>query len=779
MTRKDPKTCERRHNVKLCWSCDNTLSTLDHRERTKVYVNVGAWQNGHSDFALISGPSIAICTWGNFMNEAHLHDESEDNHVRIEGVCEPRCVRNPKDKWLSKSGKIKEFLGGAPLGPGQSRYGRAMVGYTAPGNVRFTAEGELIVLFGDCHVHLFKSWVCDNFVKPTAGDTGDEELAHGYFRVRESLIRDFVSFITYAREFASQSSKDVEIIQLGDLYEVWEVQGMFELAYQTFEMMRGGDKELAERRFDDSLLSFPSRFRERRNELPCDWAALADYWDLGHHPECYAERWAKAATPSDVIAMLVHRYGGRVLATEDRVGWFGMADSVEKGWWNPPIRRLRTRNEPLDFRNDAAVISAIQKEYKHQVPVDFWKSFTGVRGNHDTEAPNRHIERHFGSSTVSVTETAHSDPAQSVAPPTGGAWAGKDYWPPNGVAGRKNARGKRCIWYEHGHAFDPFNNDSDYWRSPSRLSKALERGVRTVAGAGYHLTKGWLVGELLHPTGKYLQVGGQMQDLKAHTGTNGVVGRGGLVRYTEERARYILEHEAHVRLVALGHSHVPTLYEYTYDGATRRVETISCPTFDPKKAWIGPGHVVSGDLMIAGAYYWRGRVYNLEDITRMLDEDPSVVTRGIRWVELESEGKKIGPGLGGSGGIMVVYAYGYEDAKDFHVIHAPDLLSLKGWDWDLATGGPLGSALKGVRGIGRIVKTMDEFKKLAWTGQQLVKNFGALASKKGVYTFPINLGLHIWIGKKTGVTRSVGSGRTVPQEERKPEPAAHLELECP
>jgi hypothetical protein len=80
-------------------------------------------------------------------------------------------------------------------------------------------------------------------------------------------------------------------------------------------------------------------------------------------------------------------------------------------------------------------------------------------------------------------------------------------------------------------------------------------------------------------------------------------------------------------------------------------------------------------------------------------------------------------------------------------------------DFDLALIGPLSTVLKGLTGVGKVVKSMEAYGKLSYAAQELLKNKAFV--KKGVYTIPIpmaGLGVHVWAGRKYGETMLAGSG---------------------
>ena len=174
------------------------------------------------------------------------------------------------------------------------------------------------------------------------------------------------------------------------------------------------------------------------------------------------------------------------------------------------------------------------------------------------------------------------------------------------------------------------------------------------------------------------------------------------------------------------------------------------PPPKPKKqvsdVWLGVGEAHSGDLVILGYHNWNAIVYRLSS-----DADGNV-----DWASLTSHGLKLGGGLGGSGGAVAIFAHGIKKAGDFKA----------GFNWgnvdfDLAIGGQLSSALKGLKGVGKVIKTMGDYKKLTYVGQELAKNRAFV--KKGVYTIPIPLaggGVHVWVGRKYSETMLNSTGKS-------------------
>lgn len=162
------------------------------------------------------------------------------------------------------------------------------------------------------------------------------------------------------------------------------------------------------------------------------------------------------------------------------------------------------------------------------------------------------------------------------------------------------------------------------------------------------------------------------------------------------------------------------------------------------KIWLGIGEAHSGDLVALGYFNWNARLYRLGENEQ----------GNIDWVYLLSHGLKLGGGLGGSGGLIAVFAHGIENIGQFN-----SAFEWGDMDFDLALGAQLSSALKALKGIGKVVKTMEEYGKLKYAAEQLLKNKAFW--NKGVYTIDIPLaggGLHVWFGRKYGETFVAGHG---------------------
>jgi hypothetical protein len=167
-------------------------------------------------------------------------------------------------------------------------------------------------------------------------------------------------------------------------------------------------------------------------------------------------------------------------------------------------------------------------------------------------------------------------------------------------------------------------------------------------------------------------------------------------------------------------------------------------TPEPSEFWIGFGEGHSADLVLIGAYDWNARIYRMRP-----DSDGET-----EWAELSANGLKVGPGLGGSGDAILLFARGVKHPSQFD-----EARSWSGADFDLAFGGEFGAAIKTVRTLGKIVKGVEHWGKLRYAGEQLIKNKAFI--KPGLYIIPIpgaGAGMHVWAGKKYGVVNIIRHG---------------------
>lgn len=164
-----------------------------------------------------------------------------------------------------------------------------------------------------------------------------------------------------------------------------------------------------------------------------------------------------------------------------------------------------------------------------------------------------------------------------------------------------------------------------------------------------------------------------------------------------------------------------------------------------KNVWVGLAKSHSGDLFIIGAHDLTGKLFNLGD------ELPDV-----RNAIININGFKFGAGLGGSVGLSIVIAHGYYNAMAMNGVKG-------GMDFDISIGAKLGAFLKGFKGLGKAVDTIQKYKKMRYLTENAIKSIGI--HKPGIYTFPVPLagvGLHLWAGFKFGDVRVLRTGKGIP-----------------
>ena len=123
---------------------------------------------------------------------------------------------------------------------------------------------------------------------------------------------------------------------------------------------------------------------------------------------------------------------------------------------------------------------------------------------------------------------------------------------------------------------------------------------------------------------------------------------------------------------------------------------------------------------------------------------------GVAWAQF-------GVGLGGSVGGVFVIAHGYASSRNMHGVPVGE------WDFDLAIAAKIGDVLKGIKGIGKVVDTIQKYKKIRYLTETVIKNRGI--NQPGIYGIPIPLagiGLHVWIGFKFGEMTIFNSGKGIP-----------------
>ncbi|MEL7500060.1 MAG: hypothetical protein AAFN77_20840 [Planctomycetota bacterium] len=174
----------------------------------RFYMNVGSWgDNGKTDIALICGNLLVLASW-------------------LPKTPSQQQFANPKQQAdIESNAKLKSFF------QDSAAKGRGFV--MSHEIVRskkdvFSNESDLIIVVGDCHINLLKEWGPDNFIRMPNKTEFQQQ------RTRISMWEPFEEFVNFA---SGQTSKD-NLVHVGDLYDYWEAQNIFEhAAYVLYKLM--------------------------------------------------------------------------------------------------------------------------------------------------------------------------------------------------------------------------------------------------------------------------------------------------------------------------------------------------------------------------------------------------------------------------------------------------------------------------------------------------------------------------------------------------------------
>ncbi|MBN1212788.1 MAG: hypothetical protein JXA92_09450 [candidate division Zixibacteria bacterium] len=149
-----------------------------------VLLDAGAWQadqegTATTTFGLIAGSDIALCSW----LETYKGKLSDNVTPHIRNLLGYLQLKSPSRGYVIDQVYLKKPV---------------------------LESNRMLVLIPDLHLHYFKKKAWDNFI--TKKDWGEIE----------SLEDELVRFLTLTKDWAEHNGVDVEFIQLGDCYEMWE-----------------------------------------------------------------------------------------------------------------------------------------------------------------------------------------------------------------------------------------------------------------------------------------------------------------------------------------------------------------------------------------------------------------------------------------------------------------------------------------------------------------------------------------------------------------------------
>ena len=472
--------------------------------RIALYMNVGAWTGGMSTFGLVSRGEVALCSWLPFVPvPAQKHED-------------PGEVWRNKDSdsghsRVESGAPIHSFLTGAHSFDHQNDP-VVLASYTAGSSFTFLSNpNELKLFLPDMHMNVFRELPIDGFTRPT--DNGPV-----------SMVGHLAKMLAYVDAFRQTSAVTLSVYHLGDLYDTWHAQNVFYTAYKHSYTMNPQQKpktaNLRLRKAGGFLL----------NTTPFGaLETLFDKLDL------------KPRLPYD--------------KTDSRGRWL---------------------DQPLDFLDLSAIeqrIEDIHSGHKELTPA-MWAILKQnyIRGNHDMRRDHPFLQdvlKNGMTHDEARKERIRVDRTKYKKYPMGWLvfddpdtdFKNEEYQ----EYGGGTPDGK--IRWEHGHAFDPYNHLQSYQRMDER-KRPLRSKHKFVEDAG--LPGGWeATREFVNTIFMAAYKEGNLIDWskrkfhKTKKKVGGVLGDKVLEWFAKDRAERIFHNHEEVRLVVLGHTHVPDLHDFT------------------------------------------------------------------------------------------------------------------------------------------------------------------------------------------------------------------------
>ncbi len=516
---KEPETARHIPTIHVYAKRNEKSDELDLIQR--FYVNCGTWTASRTDFAVVWGNEILQGTWAAYKNEGARPPSPSATRLL------DRLFKNapPERMFMTKHRvSLQEFL---------------------PRN-----EG-LWVFIGDCHIHALRRWSCDNFthaIDPAAVWTQDGVVSCA------GELRDFVRYL-------DQHVAPRKVVQIGDMYEVWEVQGLIECAFGVMEDINVGlpEGQMSESKkwdawlererthkvrpkvedptdvrswqkkpFPVESLARPDEYRRISNAAggPDGWKktrqCLLQYFGLTKVDVAgLASEWLRNVTLRDALALLEFCHGEAYAgASTMNPLWSEWAGD----WLNTEtvIGRIRLMHPELDVLWSGRPATSFRIEI--------------IEGNHDTRTPNEYLNLLFSPSPIEerrrkLQELSDSRLALEEDPSA--------HLQDDDISHYTESR--RLV-YEHGDACDEYNNDLDFFKMG--WDPFPPRG-------GYFGTRDRIIQELLAPASWWTRRTISRDDILADWSIKAAGGR---------RARRIFEaNPSDVRVIVLGHTHQPCL----------------------------------------------------------------------------------------------------------------------------------------------------------------------------------------------------------------------------
>lgn len=416
--------------------------------RRRFFMDLGVWGgdytgNAHTDFALVCGRYVLLCSWLNI-------------HGAGRALASSAAYPEPLRAFLSAQSN-RGFI---------VREGRAL----SP----LFDEDSLLVLIPDLHLQLFEGTRSDNFKYNSNFRNRNASTAIESLETEMSLLLD------------ASEAQEASVIQIGDCFEIWEVQA---------------------RLINDHVeLTEWHRSNRVTTTLPSPYDRMYEQHKI---------------VPRNTLERSFREDYELMVGYARRRGLSG----------SPPVSEIDFTRRAIRIEDQNAIKEAIMGKYPSIFSGNRYGSrmrFMWIQGNHDNMLANNYYSSQGFGYQISA---APSIPFQRVL--TGC---------------------EQCVWAEHGHRRDIYNNNNAFDAltgiGPFRL------------GGGYGSTKSYTLGDVVGEQG--FHEGSFVRWL----GDVGYDMRPPQLR----RAREIFRDNAHVRLVVMGHTHAATLFDWDEFEACRAEE---------------------------------------------------------------------------------------------------------------------------------------------------------------------------------------------------------------
>ena len=544
----------------------------------QIFLNCGAWDSGQTDFALVCKGDIVLGSW----LTSQIHRKADETFYK-------RFEDNPKIVNFIKSAQAKSRGFIAP---------KLKLYHCPSRSFRFT-EDELFVFIGDCHINVIREWGPDGFIK----GPDDHEAEMG--RTRVSLIDDFNDFLDHAHQHTDKE----KIIQVGDLYDFWEAQNLFEGAANVLQGLVWSRDDFGSRKMVKQmhapLLSNPPLY-EKAYEFACKQyyhdptsVALAIYFGIADSTDHYVQltedhtsilpwnyntwktEWQRRVyqkfaenrpTLRDALAMLFHGsdMGHGFSRFTMPVNIWGALSPGKFGYnetnfnhFIDQVNNLIDADKPINFLDYNEIKRLIEVQYEGECSdgASVWEKFVSIEGNHDMVVENKFLTEVFEKGSMTRVEAKGEFEDESKYPKSDMMDFDCELSLPNLT---KRVGKDKCIVVEHGHAWDPYNNEINFFLFGMDWDPCPLHG-------GFHACRGWTVGDDL--IFGDLGYDGDMNDAKFGANPFPIsefgktIANAGAIAALEEGnharacAIFDTDNEAckSVRLIVMGHSHVPRL----------------------------------------------------------------------------------------------------------------------------------------------------------------------------------------------------------------------------